>query len=171
MQKVNRPQDKWRNIALAVVTLLIILADQLSKTWIRDNLFSGQKLYDAGFFQIINISNTGAAFGIFPGQALALTIISFIGAAVLLVFAFIIYRRWPAFNSMWIKLAVALLLGGTIGNLIDRLRLGYVTDFINFKIWPAFNVADSAVTIGVILIAYFVLRLALAEKHQDEENL
>ena len=171
MQKENRPLDKWWNIALACITLLILLADQLSKTWIRNNLSIGQKLYDAGFFQIINISNTGAAFGIFQGQVLALTIISFIGAAALLVFAFILYRRWPAFNSLWIKVAVALLLGGTIGNLVDRLRLGYVTDFIYFKIWPAFNVADSAVTIGIILIAYFVIRLSLAEKQQDEENL
>jgi len=60
---------------------------------------------------------------------------------------------------------LGLVLGGAVGNLIDRLRFGYVTDFIDVGLWPAFNIADSAITIGVILLAYSLLRLTRAEKH------
>jgi signal peptidase II len=66
---------------------------------------------------------------------------------------------------MLVRSAIALVLGGTIGNLIDRLRFGSVTDFIDFKVWPAFNIADSSVTIGVIIVAYFLIRLAQSPKH------
>jgi len=171
MQKVNRPQAKWWNLVLLLIGLLVIFADQVSKVWIRANLLRGQELFDTGFFQIIHAQNTGAAFGIFQNQSLALTIVAFIGIIVILLCAFLFYRHWPFIGSMLAKSALGLILGGTVGNLIDRLRRGYVTDFIDFKVWPAFNVADAAVTIGVIIFVCYILYLAIIEKHSDEQDI
>ena len=147
-----------------LTALLIVAADQLSKIWIRTNLAVGQSLPEVGFPRLTHIYNTGAAFGLFQGQTFPLTVVSSIGAAVLLSYAFFFYRRFPWLDNWFIWTGLSLILGGTVGNLIDRLRLGYVTDFINFGFWPAFNVADSAVVVGVIIFACSVLSMARAEK-------
>ena len=84
---------------------------------------------------------------------------------MLLLYAFLFYRRFPLLNNWLTWAGLGLVLGGTVGNLIDRLRLGYVTDFIDFGFWPAFNLADSAIVVGVIIFAYSLLSLARAEKH------
>ena len=167
MPKVNRSQGKWRNEVFGCVGLLVILADQLSKWWIRENLVLGQSLFDTGFFRIINIHNTGAAFGIFRNHSLTITIVDFIGIAVILLLVFVWRSRWSFLDGMLVMSAIGLVLGGTIGNLIDRLHLGYVTDFIDFKVWPVFNVADMSTTIGVIIIAYCLIFLAQSTKHQE----
>ena len=165
MQKVNRPRDNWRNVVFCLIGLLIVFADQLSKAWIRANLAQGQSLFDIGFFRITRLHNTGAAFGLFQDQSFVLTIVAFIGVVVILLCTFLAYRCLPFLDNMLGKSALGLVLGGTVGNLIDRLRLGYVTDFIDFGFWPAFNVADSAVTIGVIILAGSVLLVAKTVKH------
>lgn len=157
-QKVNCRHDAWCNVAFSGIALLVLLADQLSKTWVRDNLRTGQIAFDLGFLRIVNVHNTGAAFGLFPGQSLLLTIIALIGIPAVLVAAFYSRRYLPFLSNMLGKSALGLVLGGTLGNLIDRLRFGYVTDFIDFRIWPTFNIADSAISIGIILIAYLILR-------------
>jgi len=143
----------------------VVAADQLSKIWIRSHLPVGQSLFEAGFFRITRVHNTGAAFGLFQGQSFPLTIVAMVGIAFFLVYALVIYRHSPILDNMPNRVALGLVLGGTIGNLIDRLRFGYVTDFIAFNLWPAFNIADSAVTIGVILFAYSLLSIARTKKH------
>lgn len=167
MQKLNRLQGKWRNVAFGCIALLVILADQLSKTWIRDHLARGQSLFDTGFFQIAHVHNTGAAFGIFKDYSLVLTIVAFIAIVVILLIVFMLHGRWSFFDSMLVWSAIALVLGGIIGNLIDRLRLGYVTDFIDFKVWPVFNVADMSGVVGVIMIAYYIIFMYRPAKHQE----
>ncbi len=164
MQKVDCHQGKWRNVVFFLTALLVVAADQLSKTWIR-SYPEEQSIFEAGFFQIIHIHNTGAAFGLFQGQSFALTIVALIGIVVLLLFVFLFSHRFPSLDNRLGKLALGLVLGGTAGNLVDRLRLGHVTDFIDIGIWPAFNLADSAIVVGVILFAYSLLRLTRAEKH------
>lgn len=148
-----------------LIALLVAIIDQLIKAWIRSNLALGQSLFDLGFFRLTHIQNTGAAFGLFPGQSLPLAIISIVGIAILLAYAFFYYRHSPLLINRLDKLALGFILGGTIGNLTDRLRFGYVTDFINFNFWPAFNIADSAVTIGVILFACSLLLIVRTKKH------
>ena len=165
MQKVSRTQGNWHIVALFLVGLIIVAADQLSKTWIRANLLVGQPLFDIGFFQINHVHNTGAAFGLFPDHSFVLTIIAFVGITAILLCAFLSRRCLPFLDNMLGMSTLGLVLGGTVGNLIDRLRFGYVTDFINFKVWPVFNIADSAVTVGIIIFAYFILRLAQTIKH------
>jgi len=164
MKKANSPQGKWRNVVFFLIALLLVAADQISKTWIR-SYPEEQSIFEIGFLRLTHIHNTGAAFGLFPGQSFALTIVALVGVAVLLVYALFIYRRFPFSDNMLGKSALGLVLGGTVGNLIDRLRFGYVIDFISIGIWPTFNIADSAVTVGVIVFACSLVRLARAEKH------
>ena len=165
MQKAKSLQGRWRNVVFFLTALLVAVADQLSKMWIRSNLVVGQSLPETGFFRLTHIQNTGAAFGLFQGQSFALTIVALVGIIVLLVYALLIYRRFPILDNLLGKSALGLILGGTVGNLIDRLHLGYVTDFIDIGIWPAFNIADSAIVVGVIILAYSLRFLARAEKH------
>ena len=167
MQKASPLQGKRRNVVLFLTTVLIVAADQLSKIWIRSNLAVGESLPESGFFRLIHSQNTGAAFGLFQGHSFALTIVAIVGIAVILVYALFAYRRFPLLDNMPNRVALGLILGGTVGNLIDRLNpnLGGVTDFISIGIWPAFNIADSAVTVGAIVFAYSLLRLVRAGKH------
>lgn len=171
MQKANRHQDRWRNTVFFLSGLIIVVVDQLSKTWIRTHLPEGQSLFEVGFFRITHIRNSGASFGLLQDQSFALIIVALIGITAILVYVLVMYRRFPLFDSMPGKLALGLALGGTLGNLLDRLRFGYVTDFIYFSFWPAFNVADPAVIVAVIILAYSLLRLAPAEERPDGQNI
>ncbi len=167
MQKVNRHQVKWRDMVFGCVALLVIAADQLSKTWIKTNLALGQSLIDTGFFRIIHIRNTGAAFGIFQDHTQILIIVVFFEIVAILLLVFFLHNRLVSLDSMLVRLSLGLVLGGAIGNQIDRLYLGYVTDFIDFKVWPAFNIADSSAVVGTIIIAYYIIFLAQRVKHQE----
>ena len=93
MRKVSNLQGGW-NAVFFLAALLALVADQLSKLWIRSNLDIGQSLPERGFFQLTHIQNTGAAFGLFPDQSFALTIVAIVGIAFLLVYALIIRPRY-----------------------------------------------------------------------------
>lgn len=111
-----------------------------------------------GFFSISLIRNYGAAFGILPDWAPLIIIVSFV-----VIFAIIKLRRSRE-RSRLLAVALGLLLGGAIGNLIDRLFFGFVTDFLDFYVirnadrvsWPTFNIADVAITLGAVLLLYYV---------------
>jgi len=165
MQKVNSLQGKGGNIIFPLTALLIVVADQLSKFWIRSNLATGESLFEVGFFRLTRIHNTGAAFGLFQGQSFLLTIIASVAVAALLLYTLFFHHKFPFLDNRLGKLALGLVLGGTVGNLIDRIHLGYVTDFIDFNLWPAFNIADSAVVVGIIILVYSLIGLARAMEH------
>jgi signal peptidase II len=168
MQKGNPPRGRRRAVLFGSVALLVILVDQLSKLLIRANLDLGEVLFDAGFFRLIRIHNTGAAFGIFKDYTLVLSLIALAGIAVILALLYFMHSRWSFLESKLAWVAMALVVGGTISNnLIDRLWLGYVTDFADFKVWPAFNVADASAVVGTIILVYCIIRLALTGKHQE----
>ena len=165
MQKVKSLQGKWWNVVFFFTTALpVVAADQLSKFWIRSNLAMGESVFEVGFFRLTHIHNTGAAFGLFQGQSFPLTIIASVGVAALLLYALFFHHRFPFLDNRLGNLALGLVLGGTVGNLIDRIRFGYVTDFIDFNFWPAFNIADSAIVVGIIILAYSLLCLAIARE-------
>jgi len=156
-------------LSFFLTAFLVVIADQLSKLWIR-SYPEGATIFQAGFFRIIHIHNTGAVFGLFQGQSFILTIIAFVGVVVLLLYVRLFNRSSSLLGNMLGRIAIGLVLGGAIGNLIDRLRyllhqVGGVTDFISIGWWPAFNVADSATVVGVILFAYSLLRLARSGEH------
>ena len=152
-------QTGWKNTVFFLTAFLVLVADQFSKVWIR-TYSEGQTIFQAGFFRLVRVHNTGAAFGIFPDKSLAITIIDVVLLVALLVFIFVFSSRFPFLNNKRGMLAFGLIFGGTAGNLIDRLRLGYVTDFVSVSIWPAFNVADSSVIVGVVLFIIVVLFLS-----------
>lgn len=148
-----------------LAALLVVIADQLTKLWIR-TFPEGQSVFQTGFFQIVHIQNTGAAFGLFQNQSLALTIVDFVSVAIILVLVLRFSHRFPILEKTVTRVALALVMGGTAGNLIDRLNpnLEGVTDFISLGIWPSFNLADSAITVGVILLAFSLIFLTRTER-------
>lgn len=169
MQKASRLQDKWwHNVPFFLTALLVVAADQFSKMWITANIALGQSLFDAGFFRLTHIQNTGAAFGLFQGQSFALMILAIVGIVVILFYALFVYRHLPFVGNMLSKFALGMVLGGTVGNMIDRLRFGSVTDFVDFGFWPAFNVADSMIVIGVMIFAYSSLRSLSSSGRQGD---
>jgi signal peptidase II len=137
-------------IAGAVFTL-----DQVTKVLIRRWLAPNEAWPNADWIlNITNVSNSGAAFGILQGQTVFLVVTSLLGVA-----AIALYYMYPPLEHGVLRIALALQLGGAAGNLIDRIRTGEVTDFVNFRYWPAFNVADSCISIGVATIFVFFLIL------------
>ena len=163
MQKADSPLGRWQTAALFLAALLVVAADQLTKMWVR-SYPEGHLIYKTGFFRLTDVHNTGAVFGLFQGHSLTLIIVAVAGVVLFLCLALFLHRRFPILVTIPNRVALGLILGGTLGNLIDRLRLGYVTDFIDFRIWPAFNVADPCIVIGTIIIAYSLLRSVIAEK-------
>ena len=149
-EKAASHQGRWRNGVFLLTALLVVVIDQLSKSWVR-GYSEGYQIVEVRFFRLIHIQNTGAAFGLFRDQAFTLTIVALIGIGVLLLFALAFSRHFPFVDNWLCKISLGLLLGGTAGNLIDRIRSGHVTDFIDFGFWPAFNVADASIVIGVTI--------------------
>jgi signal peptidase II len=164
MRRVSSLQSRRGIWSFFLTALFVVVADQFTKLWIR-SYPEGDTIFQAGFFRIIHTHNTGAAFGLFPGQAFVIAIVAFIGVAVILLYVLLFYRRSPLLDSILNRITLGLILGGIIGNLIDRIRyllhqLNGITDFISVGWWPAFNIADSAAVVGVIIFACSLLFLA-----------
>jgi signal peptidase II len=137
-----------KNIIILSTSLIIVFLDQLTKFLIKQNFQLNQSLpIIKNIFHLTYVTNTGSAFGLFKGFNIIFILISIIVVIIILY-----YLKKIKNNEKFLQFSVGLLLGGTIGNLIDRLSYGYVTDFIDFRIWPVFNVADSAVTLSVMAI-------------------
>jgi signal peptidase II len=142
-----------RDAPFFLIALGVVVLDQITKGIVRNAL----DLYEAWpepdmFVNIVYFTNSGAAFGILQGQTLFLIGTSLVGLA-----AIVLYYLFPPMEHGLLRVALGLQLGGAIGNLIDRIRFGEVTDFINFRFWPAFNVADASISIGVVTILWFFL--------------
>ena len=132
----------------AAVALVVVAADQATKALVRANLELGDR--DGVFpgVELVHVRNRGVAFGLFADGGLVLVAIGVVSVLALLAF-FATHSRRPL---VW--LPTGLLLGGAAGNLIDRMRQGFVTDFIDLPLWPAFNIADTCITIGVLTLLY-----------------
>ena len=142
---------------------IVVLLDQITKRWIERTLPLHESIIPVpalgDFFYITHFTNTGAAFGLFRDQN-----ILFVAIAAVVVLSIIVYSRYLPHDRLLVQVALGLQLGGAVGNMIDRVRLGHVTDFLYFhrlpiinQPWPAFNVADMAIVSGVILLALFML--------------
>lgn len=145
----------------------VIVLDQITKAIVRGTLERGESWPDAGWVvRIRYVTNSGASFGILQDQTTFLIIMALIGIG-----AIYLYYRYPPFEHGTIPIAIGMMLGGAAGNLIDRIRLGRVTDFIDFRFWPAFNVADSSISIGilVILVGYAFLGANTRDRTEDED--
>lgn len=143
----------WYKDSVLVLTIgLVFSLDQITKAVVRHSLVLLESVPTEGLFRITHTFNTGSAFGLFPDQTLFLIMASFVGIGVLLL----VYRHYPV-PSYALRLALGLQLGGAGGNLLDRLRMGHVTDFIDVGAWPIFNVADASIVIGIIMVALIFL--------------
>jgi signal peptidase II len=150
------------DIVFFVIAGLVVALDQATKHLVRANLVVGESVPDEGPLRITYVTNTGAAFGILQGQTLFLMVTTFFGLAAILL-----YFLYPPMEHGVLRLALGLQLGGAVGNLADRVRLGKVTDFIDVGPWPAFNIADSSIVVGVtIIIGFFLLAESLQRRAQ-----
>jgi signal peptidase II len=152
-------------IAIGVAGLA---ADQATKWLVADRLGPGA---DSHRFEVLGdllavhyVENRGVAFGLFQGQALIATLLAVV------VLAFLVRAYRDAGTASWrVGIGCGLIVGGAIGNLADRLRLGYVVDFVAVSSWPKFNVADSAITIGALFLVWHYLR-DQREEHAGERD-
>ena len=149
----GRPAPIYKDLVLLQLALLVFLLDQLTKYVVRAYIPYRHSFPEDGFLRITHTFNTGSAFGLFQGQNIPLILVSIVGIAVLVL----VYRSQPRSTNL-LRLSLGLQIGGAAGNLLDRLRLGHVTDFIDVGPWPVFNLADSSIVIGLVLLAWLFLR-------------
>lgn len=165
----SKARSRWARLVLPLAAALVLLADQGSKYIVVNSLRRYEEWVPIPalqwLFAITYTTNTGAAFGIFPDGSLFFTVIAVVVAVVILV-----YHRQLAAHQWLLRFSLGLQLGGALGNLLDRLIRGYVVDFIYFKFWPVFNVADSCIVVGVALMAYFLLKEGKAGPGEQQET-
>lgn len=154
-------RQRLETLVLPVVAALVLIADQASKHWVVTHLEVGQSWdivpWLVPIVRITHVTNRGAAFGLFPQLGNVFTIVALIVIGVIIA-----YYRHIASGQWGMRLAFGLALGGAIGNVVDRLRQGYVVDFIDTNFWPfrnfpVFNLADASITVGAILLVLLTL--------------
>jgi signal peptidase II len=142
----------WQWAGLAAVALAAVVADQVTKHVVTRTLSLDESVHVAGPLSIHHVQNSGIAFGLFSSATAVVTVVTGVAVVWMLVFFARSGSRHPVLPA-----ALGLLIGGSVSNLVDRIRLHHVTDFIDLKWWPAFNLADSFIVVGVaILLAALV---------------
>ena len=150
MASASRPS--WYKDRVLLLTVPAVLAvDQLSKFLVRQNLRLGESWPSEGLFRLTHGTNTGSAFGLFSNQTLILIVAS------VLAIGFLVYFYRAHAPRRLLRFAIALQLGGAFGNLIDRINTGAVVDFFDVGRWPIFNVADSSIVVGLVLLGWVLL--------------
>jgi signal peptidase II len=142
----------------------VLVADQISKAVIEARLVPGEQVDVLGPLGLTLSHNRGVAFGLAGGAGAPLIVITVVALGVIAY----LFARNPTRPGMWV--ATGLLAGGAIGNLIDRVRAGEVTDFVDLSPWPAFNIADVAITLGVIVLVFLYLREDLLKARGPEDG-
>ena len=138
-------------IAAVLIAIDLLLKEFLYKKCLTD----GRIVVWEGVLSFTAVQNTGASFGIFGSSTLALTIISFICSLFLLFFIFYSYPR----RNLWLRSSLIMILGGAIGNLVDRLALGHVRDYVSFDLinFPVWNFADTCLTVGTVVLVIYII--------------
>jgi signal peptidase II len=134
-------------VSLAAIVFAAVAADQLTKRVVTSHLQLDEGTHVVGPFWIHHVQNSGIAFGLFASATAAVIALTGIAVAWMLLFFARSGSRHPV-----LPVALGLVIGGSLSNLLDRVRLGYVTDFLDFRYWPAFNLADSFIVIGVVIL-------------------
>jgi signal peptidase II len=144
--EIARPGAASRTwLSVAAVALLVAGADQLTKHLVRNSIVAGEEHRFLPGVELVNTRNRGVAFGILPGSDVAVTVLIALALLALLVY---VARH---LDTPWIWLPTGMLVGGALGNVVDRLRAGSVTDFVKLPLgWPPFNLADASITLGIL---------------------
>jgi signal peptidase II len=166
--KVPPGRYRGRPRLFLIVAALAVVADQLSKLWIGANRPRIELL--PGFLDLRYTQNTGAIFGLFHTHTEVFIGLGIAGVIIILVFL----RYFPPNTTLGV-VSFALILSGAVGNLIDRIRLGYVIDFVSLHwrdlfFWPAFNVADAALTIGILALIYYLYKSRVFGKAHERTS-
>jgi signal peptidase II len=147
-----------RLLVVAACAAAVFIADRITKNWVADNIPLNQPRQVIGdYVRIVHAENTGAAFGLLPERTTLLSVLS-----VLAVVAIVYYYRQIASSSWLVTATLGMQLGGAAGNLVDRVRQGYVIDFVDvgvgdIRFW-AFNVADSSIVVGIAIVTFALWR-------------
>ncbi len=166
--KKGRIESKQVVLSL-VTTALVIALDQLSKAWVRVNLAPGESLLKAGFLRLTYVTNTGFVFGLPANQIFLLIFTTVVILLIIPLFFYYLSVHYRSPITSLCSICLGLILGGAVGNLVDRLHFGYVTDFIDIRLWndfhwPAFNCADASIVVGTFMLAYALFRSGLFKK-------
>lgn len=168
MESIKAEKGWINDLYLVSIMVAVFILDQSTKYLIRINITEGFSVPAEGFFRFTHVTNSGSAFGFFPSQTVTLTIASLVGIGILIFF----YRHQPI-RTRWLYTSLGLQLGGAAGNLVDRITLGEVTDFIDVGPWPMFNIADASIVTGLaILVWVFWFRkseIALTKEPEQQE--
>ncbi len=170
---MNKKPNRIKNLIMLLgIAMLLIALDQWSKALVREQIALGSEVYPipflAPFFRFTYWKNTGAAFGIFQNANLPLLILSVL---ISLMVVWLYFKSED--ESLAFRISLAMMFGGAVGNMIDRIRFGFVTDFIAVGSFPVFNIADSAVTVGVAIMLIVMLiqeRKAKAKTADEVQN-
>jgi signal peptidase II len=138
---------RWQWAGLAAVALAAVIADQVTKAVVTRTLRLDESTHVVGPLSIHHVQNSGIAFGLFAQATVVVTVVTAIAVVWMVVYFARSGARHPALPA-----ALGLLIGGSLSNLVDRIRLHHVTDFIDFRYWPAFNLADTFICVGVAVL-------------------
>ncbi len=161
-----------KTVFFLAIAALVLLLDQLTKAWIISTLRIHESFaVIGGFFNITHVRNPGAAFGFLAGASPAFRYVFFLAVTVAAIALILHYLRTTRIEDLSLVFSLALILAGAVGNLIDRIRFGAVVDFLDVYVgvhhWPAFNVADAAITTGAAILMAILLR---RRKERPEEK-
>jgi signal peptidase II len=154
-RRLGASWSQW--LSLATVAIAAVFADQLTKAIVTNRLDLNDQVHIVGPFSIHHVTNSGIAFGLFASATSIVIFLTTLAVAWMLYF----FARSGARHPV-LPVALGLVIGGSVSNLIDRVRLGHVTDFLDFKYWPAFNLADTFIVVGV---AALLLALVVSDRN------
>jgi signal peptidase II len=152
-------------VPILLIAIIVLILDQWTKFYIKATMLPGMSIpvFD-NIFHITYVLNPGAAFGILEHQTAF-----FIIVAICMLIATVYFYRYLAVKHQMLKIGIALMAGGAVGNVIDRVKTGYVVDFFDFRIWPVFNIADIAIVTGVSFIIFYLLYFSQKEEVEHIE--
>ena len=150
---------------ISILAVLVIVIDQITKHIAVQILNEGSIQVIKGFFHLTLVQNSGAAFGVLQNGKILFLLVTPVIIVSILVYVFFYARRNHVLST-----ASALIIGGALGNYIDRIRLGYVLDFLDFRVWPVFNIADSAVVVGTCIFAFYMIFMSEKEPRREESK-
>lgn len=152
-------------MSLILIASVVVILDQITKYLVRNSMYLGQSIpLIQDIFHITHVQNPGAAFGI-----LAYRTGFFILIGVLVVFFIFYFWKQVGEGKLLLKFALSLQLGGAIGNLVDRIYFGQVTDFFDFRVFPVFNIADIAISVGVALLMLEIILPSLGKQVEEHK--
>lgn len=166
--EVSPGKYRGRLRLLLIIAALVVTLDQLSKLWINANRPHIELL--PGFLNLVYVENTGAILGLIQGHNELFITLGIAASVIILVF---VYYFPPATTAGMVSFG--LILGGAVGNLIDRIRLGYVIDFVSIHVqeafhWPTFNIADAALTVGIFALIYYFYKSGIFRKGYERNR-